>query len=374
MGRDQDRESLPSQKYKSPPRLEGYWYSRAESHEAVDRGGILAVRIETSLACNLACQYCCNAIDGKNKGDPNGLTYEEVTGVVDQAKDLGARSVVVIGGGEPTIYPKFRPLTTHIAASGMVPVIFTNTQTMTRDLAQFLREHNTSVITKCDSLDAATQDRLTGVPGSFERIQRGTQNLIDVYDPKNNPVTKLGASFVVHRENVGEIPGIWKWCRERGIYPNLEMMQPKGKGVDEREWLLSRKEFGELRARLLEMDRTQFGFDWFPGTAHPGQGCFQVMHNLYVTNTGFVRPCACTSFDHEGANIRTKSLREILEDPFIARARRIEDHLEGKCGACTHHDACLGCRGLAYTTKVNLRGEDPMKALCGEDPSCGYEP
>ncbi len=351
--------------FKTTPKLEGYFYSYEESCDARDKGKLLAIRVETSLVCNLRCRYCCNR---SGKAAPDEITYEQIIDVINQAKKLGAKSVVDIGGGEPTVYPKFRELIKHIHSLDMVPVIFTNTQIMTKELAQFLKDHNVSVITKLDSLDEETQDNLTGVKGSFQKIMEGTQNLIEVYDPENNPKTKLGASFVVHKKNAHEIPAIWRFCRNRKIHPNLEMMVPKEKGVDNSDWLLTRNEWKDLKTHLLKIDQEEYGYDWLPHTAHVGTGCFQVMHNLYITVKGFVRPCACSSNDF--ANIKDYSLKEIIELPFFRTARNIDKHLQGKCGDCKHRSECIGCRGLAYTENRYLKGKDHIEALCSEDPSC----
>ncbi|MFA6528134.1 MAG: radical SAM protein [Candidatus Gracilibacteria bacterium] len=354
-------------KFKPTPKLEGYFYSFEESKNARDNGRILAIRTETSLVCNLRCRYCCNR-SGKPSSDE--ITFEKIIDVVNQAKDLGAKSVVVIGGGEPTIYPKFKELIKHIHSLGMVPVIFTNTQKMTKEMVKFLRKYNVTVITKLDSLDEKTQDYLTGVKGSFKKIHKGIQNLIDAgyADVKDSQKSKLGASFVVSKKNAHEIPAIWRFCRDRKIYPNLEMMVPKEKGVDNSDWLLSREEWKDLKSKLLEIDRNEYGYDWLPHTPHIGTGCFQVMHNLYITVKGFVRPCACTSNDF--ANIKDYSLKEINNLPFFQIARHIEKNLKGKCANCKHHSKCIGCRGLAYTQSRYIDGKDPVESLCAEDPSC----
>src|SRR3972149_3440722 len=161
-------------KPKSPPTLEGYYYSPDQARRCRDQGHLLSIRVETSLRCNLRCRYCCN-----RSGMPlkNEISYEKIVSLIDEAKKLGAKSVIVIGGGEPTIYPKFKKLIQYIANKNLVPVIFTNTQTMTVELAKFLFKHNVSVITKIDSLDEKIQDELVGSSGALKRIMRGIYNL-----------------------------------------------------------------------------------------------------------------------------------------------------------------------------------------------------
>jgi len=357
--------------YVDPPRLEGYHYSPSEAKEARDGGKILSIRLETSLACNLRCTYCCNS---SGIASQNEMKYDELTNLVDQAKQLGAKSIVVIGGGEPTIYPQFRQLIQYIHAAGLVPVIFTNTQTMTIDLSKFLKANNTSVIIKLDSLDEEIQDRMVGVQGAHRNIMQGIDNLqrAGYGDSTENPgSTKLGASFVVNRQNADGVPGTWRFCREKGMYPNLEMMTPNERAQNLGDELLTAKEWGRLKRKLLAVDQTEFGYTWLPHGPLVGCGCFQCLYNVYVTVHGDARPCSSIHINNP-PNVRKSTLAEVIRHPFFARAREIDTHLNGKCGDCSHGDLCMGCRGMAFTD-ATLRGLAPLDALAAEDPSCDRE-
>jgi len=348
------------------PQLEGYYFSPEKAREARDNGQLLSIRIEPSFKCNLRCEYCYN----KNyQLLPDEISYSQLEDVVRQAKELGAESVVNIGGGEPTIYPKFKDLTRLIDSMGMVPVIFTNAQIMTKDLAKFLYDNNVSVIIKFDSLTESIQDSLSGVKGAHKNIMRGLDNLLAAgyADVKDDQKLKLGASFVISRKNAHEIVDLWRFCRERRIFPNLEMMTPNEPGDAAEKNLLSREEWKKIKEQLLEIDRTEYGYDWLPFTPLIGSGCFQLMYSLYITARGYARPCAAIEVEY--ANIKKHSLKEIIELPFYRMARNVDKHLQGKCGGCKHLLNCLGCRGMAFSIGVN-RGMEPAIALCGEDPTC----
>lgn len=357
-------------KYIETPKLEGYYYSFREAVDARDSGKILSMRIETSRACNLRCKYCCN-----KSGKPlkNELKYEKIVNIIHQAKQLGAKSIVVIGGGEPTIYPKFKELILQINSLNMTPVVFTNAQTMTKDLAKFLFENNASIIIKLDSLNQKIQDEMVGVPGAYNKIQAGLKNLLTsgYKSLLDHGRYKLGASFVVNKMNLKDIPNIWRFCRDNKIIPNLEMMIPNGLAKDEDRLMLNKKEWKNLKLKLLEIDRREFNYDWFLYAPLAGMGCFQVMYNLYISVDGNARPCS--SIHCNIANVNKFSLKQIINLPFFKIARNIEKHLKGKCENCSHHEKCIGCRGLAYSVnKLNEEGD--VVALCSEDPSCSLAP
>ena len=353
----------------APEVLDGYHFSASEAVAARNAGGLLSIRTELSLRCNLRCIYCCN---NSGRAAPRELPLEKIVGVIREAEDLGSRSVVLIGGGEPTIYPAFRELVRLAHGLSMVPVVFTNTQGMTVELVRFLRDHNATVIIKLDSLRPETQDFLAGIPGAYQRIQQGLSNLLAA-GFAGGERRKLGAAFVVNRHNAAEIPNIWRFCRTRGIVPNCEKMVPNQRASDLDELMLTTSEWREVLSRLLEIDEQEFGLTWLPYTPLPGYGCRQGLYNLSVTVNGEVRPCSSIHVAN-AANVSRQSLREILTLPFFAIARSVDSRLTGKCGKCEYGRSaeCMGCRGLAYTVACR-NGEVPEAALCASDPSCWME-
>jgi radical SAM protein with 4Fe4S-binding SPASM domain len=368
----------PQTTYQRPPILVGYTYEPEEAWQARDDNRLLAVRLETNHTCNLRCRYCYAESGAKLS---NELGYDVLASICRQAHELGARSVVVIGGGEPTLHPRFRDLVALIDGLGMVPMVFTNCLKVTPDLAEFLHAHNASIMGKLDSLRAERQDFLAGMDGAFERIQRGMRNLLDAGfgQPEDPHRLRLGASFVSCRLNLDEIEDIWHYCREHGIFPNMEVLTPTGRAKEQLpDQGLRTEEIQDYKFRLLELDRARYGYDWLPYTPLAASGCLQHLYSLYVTIEGNVRPCAPTKFDEhpdlceDGVyphNVNRRELRDIYEDPLFRYVRHIDQHLEGRCKACEHLDQCIGCRGYAYSVGVNA-GKGPREALAGECLQC----
>lgn len=360
-----------------PPQLLGYTFSPDKAWAARDAGRLLSLRLETNRSCNLRCRYC-YALSGGSQTQE--LDYDILADTVRQAADMGAESIVVIGGGEPTLYPHFRRLVRLIAELGPIPVVFTNGLRMTRDLADFLYAHNASVMGKMDSLDPARQDFLAGAAHAAQAIRQGLNNLIDAgFADRRNPRLRLGLSFVSCRMNLDEIDAIWRFCRDRNIFPNMEVLTPTGRALRELpdQWLAT-EEIQDYKLRLLEIDRREYGYDWLPHTPLAASGCLQHLYSLYVTIEGNVRPCAPTKFDEHpdlfenGAyphNINARSLRGIYNDPLFEYVRHIDTHLQGKCRSCAHNAECIGCRGYAYSVGVN-EGLAPRDALALECRQC----
>jgi AdoMet-dependent heme synthase len=364
--------------YAKPPILVGYTYDPQDAYKARDENRLLAIRMETNRSCNLRCRYC---YAGSGEHLTAELDLRVLQRVIVQAAELGAHSIVVIGGGEPTLHRRFRELIEFIHSQGMIPMVFTNALKVTPELAEFLYRNDASIMGKCDSLRPNVQDYLAGQGGVFERIRAGINNLIaagfaDVPDPHR---LRLGVSFVSCRMNLPEMEEIWHYCRENHIFPNMEVLTPTGRATETLgDQYLTPDEIREHKLRLLELDRRQFGYDWLVYTPLIASGCLQHLYSLYITLEGNVRPCAPTKFDEHPAlkrdgiypyNAFRRPLAEIYNDPLFRYVRTIDKRIEGRCHNCEHLDECIGCRGYAYAVGVN-EGQGPLKALRSECRQC----
>jgi MoaA/NifB/PqqE/SkfB family radical SAM enzyme len=360
-----------------PPILAGYTYEPAEAYRARDEARLLAIRLETNHSCNLRCRYCYAA----SGAEADVVDIDTLLMVVSQAARLGAQSIVVIGGGEPTLHPQFKRLVQEIAALGVTPVIFTNAMAVDRELAELFRDSGASVMVKLDSLREPVQDFLAGSTGAARRMRRGIESLLEagLADQPDPHRLQLGASFVSCRMNLEEIEDIWSYCRRHNIFPNMEVLTPTGRAKEQLPGQgLETREIQEYKLRLLDIDRDNYGFDWLPYTPLAASGCLQHLYSLYITTGGDVRPCAPTKFDEhpslrvEGEypyNIHRRSLGEIYHSPLFSYVRNIDRRLKGRCAGCEHNDECIGCRGYAYSVGVN-EGREPLEALAGECLQC----
>jgi MoaA/NifB/PqqE/SkfB family radical SAM enzyme len=369
--------SFPPDGLSPPPGLIGYTYKPEDAYRARDNGKLLAMRVETNTSCNLRCRYC-YAQSGKGSREADS---GQLRNLILQGEGMGLKSVVVIGGGEPTLYSGFRDLISHIDSLGIIPVVFTNTLNMTGELARFLFGHHASVMGKLDSLRPPVQDFLAGRRGTYAMIREGLRHLMEAgfAEPHSSGELRLGVSFVCNRLNIDEIEPIWHFSRENHLFPNMEILTPTGRAKTNLAGnSLDRETIRTYKLRILDIDRTCYGYDWLPYTPLAGSGCLQHLYSLYITIDGSVRPCAPVKFDeHPGFRengrypytIHRMPLREIFDSELFAYVRTIDRYLDGKCRDCPHHKECIGCRGYAYSVGVN-RGMNPLDALRMECQQC----
>jgi radical SAM protein with 4Fe4S-binding SPASM domain len=352
--------------YGPPPALKGYNFLPEEARRARERDALLSMRLETSAVCNLQCIYC-NGLNGKK---PNReITFPIMKRIISEVKSLGGKSVVVIGGGEPTVYRYFKPLVEYINNQSMIPVIITNGLKLTPKISRFLYQQNASVLFKLDSLESNIQDILAGSKGAFNLIMKGLNNLFSAgFNRVTGKGLRCGASFVVTRENYKDIPRVWRFCRENRIYPNLEEFIPRNRGLHQIDRLWVKKEdLHRLKEELLSIDQKEYGYNWLVNTPLPGHGCLQHLYSVYISSEGYIRPCA--DVDVKVANVKQFTISEAIKTPFFRYMRNIEKYLTGKCFNCEHNNICIGCRGLAFSVGVN-EGLGVFQAVSREDPVC----
>lgn len=139
--------------------IKGLDFEFKEIEKARKNNELLSFDLELSKACNLKCIYC-YAESGKKS--PNEMTLKEIFSVIKQAKEMGAKKVVIIGGGEPLLYPHYWKVLNKIRKEGLSSITFTNGTMITKELAKKLFEKKEDIAMKFNSFDEKKQDYLAG--------------------------------------------------------------------------------------------------------------------------------------------------------------------------------------------------------------------
>ena len=334
-------------------------FSREEIAACLDRRGLLSLELEFTKRCNLRCIYCYSSAGDALKEE---LRLDELIGVIEQARQLGARTIVLLGGGEPFLFPHVKEVIRHIRSVGLSQAVFTNGLLLTKELCRFLSDHRVKVAIKLNSFLPAVQDALAGVVGAHRLINRGLRLLMDSgYPDRDRP---LCIQSIICRQNEDEIGAMWMWARERGITPYFEVLTNQGRARQNPHLLLAPEEIRAVFQRLSEIDRTRFGAHWSPRPPIAGFTCRRHLYSCLVNSQGFVQPC--TGVDCFVGNIRETPLATILrESPVIRDLREVYRGILPGCRGCEYAGECYGCRGNAYQATGSYLAADPA---CWLDP------
>jgi len=334
-------------------RIYGAEFSRQEIAEAVRNNRLLSMEIEFNRSCNFRCIYCYASDNARHR---NELTKEEFIDVISQAREMGARKMIILGG-EPMLYPHIMEMIRFIRKLDMEVELFTNGTSITRATAQALYDNGVRVVLKMNTFDESLQDTLSGRKGAYTQIQEALKNLkLAGYPSPDHP---MGVSTIICQQNIHELPRMWEWLRDQNIIPYFEMITPQG-GAREHDMLeVDSRQVEEFFHRISEIDRIKYGYDWEPKPPLVGGECLRHQFSCAVNSEGYVQPCVGITIPI--GNVREQRLQDILHDSEVVQdLKSYKEMIKGPCGECEKLDECYGCRGAAYQMTGDYLASDPL--------------
>lgn len=329
-------------------------FTEEEIKEAVAAGRILSMEIEFSRVCNFRCSYCYvphnHELEGKKE-----LSREEIKDTILQAKELGARKIIILGG-EPSIYPHLIEMIRFISAAGLEIEMFTNGTGVDDNLAAELARQRVRVVLKMNSREEAVQDKLAGLHGAAKIINQAFETLKKAGYPDNERF--LAVSTVICQQNIDELPAMWRWLRSEGIEPYFEIITPQAQAKENRWLQVDAGTLRDLFFQLAALDRDDYGRSWDPQPPLVGNKCMRHQVSCLMTATGDVMPCVGVTIAL--GNIRHDRLATILKNSEIINdLKNYRKMIKGACKSCEKADSCYGCRGAAYQLTGDYLAADP---------------
>lgn len=289
--------------------------------------------IELLTRCNLRCEHCyIPAHTGA------GLTYEQITSILDQLHEMGTL-YLLLTGGEMFLRPDIMEIVRYARRKGFSVTLFSNGTCTTEAQIAELKELNIAQFS-CTifSMDPKVHDAITGVKGSLEKTLR-TMALIKQYgipgDVKN----------VIMKRNLDSWKTVHDYCLENGFtHVAPSNVLPKNNG--DRTPLQLALDYGqavgvwkeqELRGLHLKTENTWNESEYM---------CNLIHHTIYIDSAGNLFPC--NSFFYKIGNILEKPLQEIWnkseEHKYILSLRKKDLPI---CRNCELKTFCKKCPGNA---------------------------
>jgi len=136
--------------------------------------------LELTHRCNLSCVHCyCNLSAADQKALQEEMKTDEVLCILDQIAEAGCLWLLLTGG-EPLLRKDFLEVYLGAKKKGFIITLFTNGTLITPSIANRLAEwtpHSAEI-----TLYGATREtyeRVTGVPGSYDRCIEGIDMLLE---------------------------------------------------------------------------------------------------------------------------------------------------------------------------------------------------
>lgn len=275
-----------------------------------------------TMKCNLNC-YGCYAGDYKKSED---LDIKTVNRVLNEAKEMGI-FFFVISGGEPNFWPNLiEVLETHNDA---VFQIYTNgTLIDERRASEFARLGNVIPCISVEGFEKETDERRG--KGTFKKIsdamdllrEKGVLFGFSATATRQNNELIVSEEFVDYYIDKGVFIGWYFNYIPIGKEPDLDLMPTP----EQRNY--RRKRIIEIR----DTKKVAVADFWNDGILTDGclGGGYEYLH---IISNGDVEPCVFCHFAAD--NIKSKSLKEVLESKFFQAFRKRRPYNENLLRPCT---------------------------------------
>jgi radical SAM protein with 4Fe4S-binding SPASM domain len=302
---------------------------------------------------------------GGRRANPGHMPRDMALRMVDQAAELGMRSLQ-LSGGDPLLYPHLLDV---IRAGAKYPDVFVfmnsvGTGVSVEDartiIAAGLRAWNFSV----DTLDAEKYDEIRGIRGAFTKIQAAIETVRTA--ARDYPDFDINYMAVITRKNFRDLPALIGHCLDTGV-ASVHLMNVYGDKTGES--LLTAAEIGEFRAETVpailrtltdrgvpELVQTNAvevmgtfysransdenyakGLYW-ASMAAAKQGCNTPNFYSLIEPDGRVLPCCLVEISHEGevGNVTDSSLKDVWNGEGYQEFRQKRISFCQECSAPQH--------------------------------------
>lgn len=322
----------------------------------------LAASMELTRRCSLRCIHCYNNLTDSESAERGGeLTTAEHLRIQDELAEIGCLWLHLTGG-EIFVRKDFLDIYRHAKQAGFLVTLFSNGTLITPEIADALAELRPFSIEI--SLYGATKDtyeRVTGVPGSFERCRRGialvverhlplklktmalTANVHELWDMKRFAEEELGVPFAFDGLVNARLD-----CSQTPLGVRLEPEQVVALDLGDPRRL------EELRA-LVERNLQLLDGRLDPCLYRCGAG----LYSLAIDPWGRMGLCVLAWPGHY--DLRRGSVREGWEQ-FLGEVRRTKATRPSKCRACRLVGVCGMCPAAAELECGDP--ETPVDFLC----------
>lgn len=136
--------------------------------------------LEPTFRCNLRCVHCyVNQPAGSAEEQGRELPTARALSVIDELADAGCLNLLMTGG-EVLLRADFAELYRHALRRGLLVTVFTNGTLVTDRMADLFDRHRPLLVeVSLYGMTRETYERITGVPGSYDRCLQGIRRLVD---------------------------------------------------------------------------------------------------------------------------------------------------------------------------------------------------
>ena len=127
--------------------------------------------IDLTYRCNNSCRHCWVSLPVTSPEKKNELSFDQITGIVDEARTMGCRKWA-ISGGEPMLRPDFPEIFDYITRKSVSYSLNTNGTLVNPHIARLMTKKGSKMVALYGAT-AEVHDHITGTAGSFHGVLQG---------------------------------------------------------------------------------------------------------------------------------------------------------------------------------------------------------
>jgi radical SAM protein with 4Fe4S-binding SPASM domain len=322
----------------------------------------LSGTIEVTRRCPLTCLHCYNNLPMSDaEAHRRELSYDELCRLMDDMAEAGCLWLLLTGG-EIFARPDFLDIYTYAKKKGFLVTLFTNGTLVTERIADYLAAWRPFAIEiTLYGHTRETYERLTGIPGSFEKCMRGIRLLRDRGLP-------LALKTVAVSTNRHEIPQMQAFAAELGVAFKFDsMINPR---IDCSQSPLDVRLSPE-ECVALDLADPKRADEWvrFADEVRKSLEATPAADTVYQCGGGisafaidpYGRMSICVLSEAHKYDIRTGTFRDGWET-FLRKERAKRVTRPTKCVSCALKSACGMCPANAELDSGDA--ETPVEYLC----------
>ncbi len=296
-----------------------------------------SIHIDLTTVCPLKCHHCY-----KDTSQGTEMSFEEFSGIIDQAKALGVFQIA-LGGGEPLLINNLPEYVRKVSSCAMACTITTSGYGLTTELLEELKASGVNHIQV--SLNGSTREI-----NSYSRD--GFDNAILALDILSGSDVLFGINWVARIDNVKDFENVVAYAK-RLKADNINILRYKpAVREDYRKNALTNEEFYSLVEAIKKVSGIRIKIDsafsnilcnLYGNQIDPmNSGCGAGRRFMMIDSSGRFKPCSHMSLASEERDI----LQYWINSPDLEKLRLGEECIYGECKECSYLNVCRGCRAI----------------------------
>jgi len=308
--------------------------------------------LDLTYRCNNACRHCWISIPAASPEQKNELTFDQITGIVDDARKLGCRKWA-ISGGEPMLRPDFSEIFDYVTRKSLSYSLNTNGTLINPPIARLMKRKGTKMVALYGGT-AQVHDHITRTPGSFEAVMQGFAYL-----------KEAGAGFIVQiipmRDNFSQMNGMIRLAESLSplyrIGASWLYLSASGNPGRNKEILKQRLQPHEVveldKPDLSGVERAEGKKDGCVQATNDGRlfaSCITVRRDFHIDPYGRMSFCSLIQDPALRYDLKRGSFQhgwDVFIPSLVEQVTGGKEY-EENCGSCEFRENCLWCPVYGY--------------------------